>query len=70
MPHTWLACNGGSGGVVHRVDSTLGNGGRGDCEGHEGGEYPHGRRRGSLKENVISVGQPPLRQPPPKTLAA
>jgi hypothetical protein len=61
MPRAALVCNGSGGGVVPRVDRTLGGLGmeaEGSGEGGDGG-CPHGRRRGSLKERVIRVGQWP-----------
>jgi hypothetical protein len=62
MFHTEMARNGGGGGVVRGVGSTLGGltmEAKGSCKGREGSECPHGRRRVSLKERVISVGQRP-----------
>jgi hypothetical protein len=62
MPHTDLACDCGGSGVVRGVDSTLGWLGveaEGSGEGSESGKCPHGRRQGSLKERVISLGQWP-----------
>jgi hypothetical protein len=62
MPHAELACDGGGSHVVPGVDSTHGwlrMEAEGSGEGSEGGKCPHGRRRGSLKERVISVGYRP-----------
>jgi hypothetical protein len=79
MPHATLVHNGSGGSVVPRVDSTLGGlrtEAEGSGEGGDGGECPHGRRRGSLKERVIRVGQRrrpaagpgPCQQPPTRVL--